>query len=115
LDRAGVPRLVRESWGFVPILDFLQLRPYLYGATQAAGGDAKACWARYEQWLRWAWGGERERVWAELGAAAAGAEAVLQVRAAYLSEDGRAERYWNMPRPRYRAVDRNRLSLVTAA
>jgi hypothetical protein len=36
-------------------------------------------------------------------------------RAAYLSEDGRAERYWNMPRPRYRAVGRNRLSLRTAA
>lgn len=174
-----------RSWGFVPILDFLHLLPYLYGAAQAAGGDAKARWARYEQWLRWAWGGERERVWAELCAAAAaagappdgageqdprvilkkaagyvehnlermnypkyrklglpwssapvesvikqfnrrlkgtekfwveaGAEAVLQVRAAYLSEDGRAERYWNMPRPRYRAVGRNRLSLVSAA
>jgi hypothetical protein len=48
-----------------------------------------------------------EKFWTE-----AGAEAVLQVRAAYLSEDGRAERYWNMPRPRYRAVGRNRLALV---
>jgi hypothetical protein len=34
----------------------------------------------------------------------AGAEAVLQVRAAYLSEDGRAERYWDRPRPRQRAA-----------
>jgi len=32
-----------------------------------------------------------------------GAEAILQVRAAYLSEDGRAERYWSRPR-RSRAV-----------
>jgi hypothetical protein len=51
-----------------------------------------------------------------LGAAAtAEAAAVLQVRAAYLSEDGRAERYRNMPRLRYRAVGRKRLSLVSAA
>lgn len=33
-----------------------------------------------------------------------GAEAVLQVRAAYLSEDGRADRYWSRPRPRRRAA-----------
>jgi hypothetical protein len=33
-----------------------------------------------------------------------GAEAVLQVRAAYLSDDGRAERYWSRPRPRRRAA-----------
>jgi hypothetical protein len=33
-----------------------------------------------------------------------GSEAVLQVRAAYLSEDGRAQRYWAKPRPRQRAV-----------
>lgn len=33
-----------------------------------------------------------------------GAEAVLQVRAAYLSEDGRAERYWDRPRPPQRAA-----------
>jgi hypothetical protein len=38
-----------------------------------------------------------------------GAEAVLQVRAAYLSEDGRVERYWARPRPRGRAVGRGRL------
>jgi hypothetical protein len=38
-----------------------------------------------------------------------GAEAVLQVRAAYLSEDGRAERYWKRPRPRGRAVGGGRL------
>lgn len=39
-------------------------------------------------------------------------EEVLQVRAAYLSEDGRAQRYWAAPRPRYRAVGRNRLTLA---
>ena len=33
-----------------------------------------------------------------------GAEAVLQVRAAYLSEDGRAERYWDRRRPHQRAA-----------
>jgi len=38
-----------------------------------------------------------------------GVEEVLQVRAAYLSEDDRANRFWAMPRPHYRAVGRNRL------
>ena len=48
-----------------------------------------------------------EKFWTEEGA-----EAVLEVRSAYLSEDGRAERNWAMPRPHYRAVGRNRLALV---
>jgi hypothetical protein len=39
----------------------------------------------------------------------AGGEALLQVRAAYLSEDGRAERYWAQPRPRGRSVGGHRL------
>ena len=155
---------------------------YLYNAAQAVGGGAQAQWARYELWLRWAWAGEREKVWAALQSAAAkagvppknapehdarviladaaryvennltrmdypryrklglpyssapiesvvkqfnrrikgtekfwvksGVEAVLQVRAAYLSQDGRAERLWARPRPHYRAVGRNRLALV---
>jgi hypothetical protein len=38
-----------------------------------------------------------------------GAEAILQVRAAYLSEDDRAERYWARPRPYARAVGNGRL------
>jgi hypothetical protein len=38
-----------------------------------------------------------------------GVEALLQVRAAYLSEDGRADRCWAQPRPRGRAVGRGRL------
>jgi hypothetical protein len=38
-----------------------------------------------------------------------GAEAVLQVRAAYVSEDGRADRYWSRPRPHPRAVGNGRL------
>jgi hypothetical protein len=38
-----------------------------------------------------------------------GGEAVAQIRAAYLSEDGRAERYWAEPRPRGRAVGARRL------
>ncbi len=43
---------------------------------------------------------------------AEGAEAVLQVRVAYLSQDGRADRNWALPRPHYRAVGRNRLALI---
>ena len=38
-----------------------------------------------------------------------GAEAILQVRAAYLSEDDRADRYWAQPRPYARAVGNGRL------
>jgi hypothetical protein len=45
-----------------------------------------------------------EKFWLE-----GGGEAVLQVRAAYLSEDGRVERYWAEPRPRGRAVGAGRL------
>lgn len=171
-----------RALGFVPILDFLHLLTYLYTAAQAAGGGLAKQWERYEQWLRWAWGGQRDQLFLALKAAASkagappknaadndprrileaavryvtnnlermdypryrklglpissapveslikqfnrrvkgtekfwvkpGAEAVLQVRAAYLSEDGRTERFWNMPRPRYRAVGRNRLSLA---
>ena len=48
-----------------------------------------------------------EKFWTEEGA-----ETVLQVRSAYLSQDGRADRNWAMPRPHYRAVGRNRLALV---
>ena len=44
-----------------------------------------------------------------------GAEAVLHVRAAYLSEDGRAERYWQRPRPYRRAVGGGRLRRPAAA
>ncbi len=40
-----------------------------------------------------------EKFWLE-----AGAEAVLQVHAAYLSADERADRYWKRPRPHRRAV-----------
>jgi hypothetical protein len=38
-----------------------------------------------------------------------GAEAVLQVRAAYLSQDDRARRLWDQPRPYARSVGANRL------
>jgi hypothetical protein len=38
-----------------------------------------------------------------------GAEAILQVRAAYLSEDGRTDRYWTRPRPYAAAVGSGRL------
>lgn len=45
-----------------------------------------------------------EKFWVE-----GGAEALLQVRAAYLSEDGRADRYWARPRPYGPAVGTGRL------
>ena len=45
-----------------------------------------------------------EKFWLE-----GGAEAMLQVRAAYLSEDGRSERYWSRPRPLGPAVGTGRL------
>jgi hypothetical protein len=38
-----------------------------------------------------------------------GAEALLQVRAAYISQDDRAERYWTRPRPSARAAGPGRL------
>ena len=38
-----------------------------------------------------------------------GAEAILQLRAAYLSEDDRASTYWSRPRPCARAAGAGRL------
>jgi hypothetical protein len=49
-----------------------------------------------------------EKFWRE-----GGAEAILQVRAAYLSEDGRAECYWALPRPYAPAVGGGRLRPAT--
>jgi hypothetical protein len=168
------------AWGFVPILDFLHLLGYLYGAAQAAfGKGAGAAWSAYERWLKWAWSGQTEVLLAELRAASCrlgvpppkcpeddprrvvaealgyvennrgrmdypryrrlglpvssaavestikqinrrvkgtekfwlegGAEAVLQLRAAHLSEDGRADDYWSRPRPNARAVGQGSL------
>jgi hypothetical protein len=168
------------AWGFIPILDFLHLLGYLYGAAQAAfGKGTAAAWSAYEQWLRWAWSGMTEELLAELRAASrrlgvpppkcleddprrvvsealgyvennrgrmdypryrrlglpvssaavestikqinrrikgtekfwleGGAEAVLQLRAAHLSEDGRADDYWSRPRPYARAVGQGSL------
>jgi hypothetical protein len=44
-----------------------------------------------------------------------GAEAILQVRAAYLSEDDRAKRWWARPRPYARAAGGGRLGRRAAA
>ena len=41
-----------------------------------------------------------------------GAEAILQLRAAYLSEDDRASAYWSRPRPYARAASNGRLQLA---
>lgn len=160
--------------GFVAILDIVHLISYLYGAANAAGGDAEAAWPLYEAWLRLAWAGQVTALLAalrreatRLGEPPAGAkdsdprqvlatavgyvennrgrmdyaayrkaglpissapvesvikqmnqrvkgtekfwlpgevEGVLQVRAAYLSQDDRAERYWARGRPRTRAA-----------
>jgi hypothetical protein len=166
--------------GFIPILDFLHLLVYLYGAACAVEGKGSAAaWALYESWLTQAWRGEaqalrrglraagerlgkppgaardddpRKVVWEAVGYVennrdkmdypryrklglpissapvesaikqvnrrvkgsekfwlGEGGEALLQVRAAYLSEDGRAERYWAQPRPRGRSVGAHRL------
>lgn len=43
-----------------------------------------------------------------------GAEAILQLRAAYLSEDDRASTYWSRPRPYARAAGVGRLRVVAA-
>jgi hypothetical protein len=51
-----------------------------------------------------------EKFWLE-----GGAEAVLQVRAAYLSQDDRAARYWARPRPYARAAGAGRLRPAAAA
>jgi hypothetical protein len=45
-----------------------------------------------------------EKFWLE-----GGAEALLQLRAAPLSADGTAQRYWERPRPYARAVGAQRL------
>ncbi|MBA2704748.1 MAG: hypothetical protein H0U60_12955 [Blastocatellia bacterium] len=162
-----------KKLGFVPILDFLHLLTYLYAAAQALGGTDDQRWARYTQWLTWAWQGRREELLLAINGAAAqvgappdsasetdprrviektqtyvtnniekmdypryrklglpmssapvestikqfnkrvkgtekfwrtsAVEAVLQVRAAQLSRDGREDRLWAMPRP-YRAA-----------
>lgn len=168
------------AWGFLPILDFLHLLGYLYGAAQAGFGKGTAeAWSVYERWLRWAWSGQVKELLGELRAASqrlgmpppgcseddprrvvaeavgyvennrgrmdypryrrlglpvssaavestikqinrrikgtekfwleGGAESVLQLRAAYLSEDGRAEDYWSRPRPYARATGQGSL------
>jgi len=48
--------------GFVAVLDFVHLVTYVYSAAHAVGGPAEKSWARYEKWLCWAWGGEREKL-----------------------------------------------------
>lgn len=59
-----------RAWGFVPILDFLHLVGYLYAAAHALEeGRAWRAWQRYEQWLRWAWSGERKLLLSALQAA----------------------------------------------
>lgn len=169
--------------GFVAILDFLHLLSYLYAAAHALEGkQTMRAWGRYEQWMRWAWGGQVDRLLGALGDAAkrlgaparnadeqspgrvlaetltyvtnnrermdypqyrrlglpissapveslikqfnrrvkgtekfwlkGGVEAVLQVRAAHLSEDSRVERYWQRPRPYQAAVGPHRLKVA---
>jgi hypothetical protein len=168
------------AWGFIGILDFAHLLSYLYWSAQAAEGKGtQQAWTTYERWLRWAWGGQVEKVIEELQSASQrlgappgdcaeedprrvvaealgylrnnrarmdypryrrlglpigsagvestikqlnarvkgsekfwleqGAEALLVLRAAHLSEDDSVQRYWDRPRPYPRAVGANRL------
>jgi hypothetical protein len=161
--------------GFIGILDVVHLVAYLHDAAQACTkGDPSAAWKQYEQWMRWAWSGQRDRLLASLRQAAkqvgkptpktaeedarrvladtvgyvsnnhgrmkypyyrklglpissapvestikqinrrvkgtekfwlkGGAEAMLQLRAAHLSEDDRVSVYWSRPRPYARAA-----------
>jgi hypothetical protein len=60
-----------KELGFISILDFLHLLTYLYAAAQAAGGTDAERWARYTEWLTWAWRGQREKVLVALNAACA--------------------------------------------
>jgi hypothetical protein len=161
--------------GFFGILDFVHLVAYLHDAAHACQkGDHSAAWKQYEQWMRWAWSGQKKPLLASLRRAAAqvgkptpktadedprrvladtvgyvqnnlgrmdyphyrkrglpissapvestikqinrrvkgsekfwlkgGAEAMLQLRAAYLSEDDRVSAYWSRPRPYARAA-----------
>ena len=162
-----------KELGFIPILDFLHLLTYLYAAAQAVGGTREECWARYVEWMTWAWKGQRDKLLVTINGAvkqvglppenssetdprrviektqtyvtnnidkmnyaryrtlglpissapiestikqfnkrvkgtekfwrSSAAEAVLQVRAAQLSQDGREDRLWALPRP-YRAA-----------
>jgi len=90
----------RHFPGWVQVLDFLHLLVHLYAAATAAYRNQGSrgvfrAWRLYERMLR-----------------VAGAEAILQGRAAYLSEDGRGDVFYTH-RPRDRAVGRNRLRLTT--
>ena len=59
--------------GFIPILDFIHLLTYIYGAAQAVGGSAAERWKRYEKWVTWAWQGRRDKLLVALNAAVASA------------------------------------------
>ena len=169
-----------QAWGFIGILDFAHLLSYLYWSAQAAEGKGTPqAWTTYERWLRWAWGGQAEKLIGEMAEVSArlgappedcaeedprkvvaealgylrnnrkrmdypryrrlglpicsagvestikqlnarvkgsekfwleqGAEALLVLRAAHLSEDDSVQRYWDRPRPHPRAVGANRL------
>ena len=59
-----------RGWGFVPILDFLHLLGYLYAAAHALENHhGWKAWQCYEQWLRWAWSGQRQKLLAALQSA----------------------------------------------
>lgn len=60
-----------KGCGFIPILDFLHLLTYLYAAAQAVRGTDQERWARYVEWLTWAWQGQRENVLVALNAVCA--------------------------------------------
>ena len=52
---------------FTPILDIIHAISYVFAAAMAARPFAEG-WPYYERWMRWVWGGEVEKVIAELAA-----------------------------------------------
>jgi hypothetical protein len=86
---------------FEPIVDFLHVLCYVYAAAWAVRATATERWDQYVAWLGACWQGRVGDVVTELqawqnrvGRPPPGAEAMLQLRAAVLSEDGRLERYF---------------------
>jgi hypothetical protein len=51
---------------FEPILDFLHVICYVFGATRVLGLDEKASWQHYERWMRSCWQGRVDEVLLEL-------------------------------------------------
>ena len=47
---------------YVPILDFIHVLSYVYGAAQAVGTDQGSGWELYVAWIKWVWQGQVGKV-----------------------------------------------------